>query len=480
MVPRADLVPREDLEVFQSKLDALPEKINEKRKLLESVESQLVQLYVHKKQLAEDIAQETKMLRAADARKKVLDTQNMLENLRRRVAKHNDKETLDELNARIDMQERELLEAEKNQGDFRYQVVPSELEDAMTRAREKLVEGKSTEQKLLMTIRESEQQRDIFTVEVQSLENQQAIWLSNSNIYRYTKEPHRLIEELRNNVTEQINAMHRFFPAGQTERLRLVLAQLPTMLAEIHNSVIVIGSLSERAKQYRNAFYQCCGLLYELIDFVDHDNFRSRISALLNDVNPKTARDAYQRNKIELKNAQEFDLRQYEQDVYARAKNAVTDWLQEVADDSIKRRTQALMNAISKGENDEKFDRPYYTQFLKDTLAAVKNPEDSDKRQQYRNTLRQIPDGKPATVRKIVGCGLVLLGVLIFAASAVASCLSLGVAAPISIAGMVGGGLLVVSGVGLFASGCGRGNYKKGEALQSSLEKTAKTLKKLN
>lgn len=482
MVLRVEPVEQEHLEALQTQLVRLPDKILEKSQLLASIERDLTRLHTHKDQLAADIEQAKQTERAASARKIVLETQDMLQQLRDRKATHPDAASQVALDATIEFQELELLAAEKAQGACQLIVSRPELEQVINQASQTRQEYEKTQRELSNTIREKERERDALGIELVGLENSRARLSANTNVMRFTEEPHKLIETLQNQVAEQINAIHKLFPAGQPERLRLVLAQLPDRLRDIYNRVPAIGLPAERAEQYRQGFYQCCGLLYEAVEFADHDNFRQRMTGLLKGyiIRRDAALQAYQKNKIDIQSAEVFDLKQYEQDAYANAAKALTDWLQgEEEDTSLKRRTQALMNAISSSENEEKFDRHYYTLFLKATLAAVANPSDQDKRDQYRSMLREMPDGKPSTVRKIVGCGLVLLGVLIFAASAVAKCLTLGIAAPITFAGMAAGGALVATGVGLFASGCARGKYKKAQALAVSLEKTAQAQKKL-
>lgn len=480
MVLRVEPVERHDLEAWLQELDNLPGRILQKKSLLSSVEAQLLQLHQHKSSVANDIEVAKKKGRAADARQRVLETRNMIEQLRGRKEKHaTDSQTLDALDAAIKVQELQLLEAEKDQDDFKNTIDLPALENARKKAQADLQERRQENQRVSDAIKEHENERGRVEEEIKVLEARQSALLANPTVSRFSYEPHLLIATLREDVDKQIATFKQLFPAGQSEPLRLVLAQLPGMLEQIHLAVPGIGIPAERVKQYRQAFYECCGLLYAMMDFATHDNFRERMKALLErySINEAQVREAYEKNKLALKTAQEFDFAQYERDEYAKAKSQLTGWLAQAEEGSLKRRATALVDAITADEGDSNFDRPYYTQFLKDTVEAVKAPEDKDKRAQYRNTLRSIPDGKPSTWRKIAGCGLVLLGVLIFAGSAVAKCLSLGVAAPITIAGMVGGGLLVVAGIGLFASGCSRGNHKKGFALQESLEKSAKKMK---
>ena len=479
MVLRVVPVEGKDLQAWLDELDGLPEKITEKDNLLKATQKQLARLHQEATQVADDIAEAIKIEKEVNARLTVLKAEENLALLQGRKADHSDSAGRGAIDANIQAQESSLREAKKQQGSFANVFVLPMLEDARTRAKESFLERTAQKEKLQQAIREEEASRDKLASELQALQARYELFQANPMVSRFSKEPYKLTEKLINDVEMQISVLKQLFPAGQSERLRLVLAQLPSLLRQIYQRAPGVGTLAEQTKQYRQAYYECCGLLYDVYDSVDHANFRDRLKSLVEStgVSKADARNAYEKNKLAFQTAAEFGLEQHERDEYANAKSQLTNWLAQAEEGSLKRRATALVEAIGNGENDRKFDRPFYTQFLKTTLEAAKAPDNREKRNQYRNTLQEIPDGKPSTKRKILGCGLVLLGVFVFAASAVVKCLSLGVASPITLAGMIGGGLLVASGIGLFASGCGRGNYKKGLALQESLEKNAKKMK---
>jgi predicted nucleic acid-binding Zn-ribbon protein len=300
--------------------------------------------------------------------------------------------------------------------------------------------------------------------------------LGNQYLLKLRDQPEMLVNEITGMIRSRFADYEAAHPANQGEAIRICLAETVGKLG------IIYGMPVDSDEAARKKYYQLCGLLWEILDRVDAETslgLADEIMAILhyhpiNDaearneyhlfrkVNPELLRDMTAADLVNMQYA-EYDAAYQNLNAALAAVPADTSkaWrdLRECGQEVLTSINSHKLKAVDKG--DPHFDIKFHTTVLNKTAQLVNEPGNQQLQREYHNLTEHNQDGKPSLAKKICGGMLMFLGAALLVASVVANVLSVGVSTPLSCAGIVGGSVMLLTGMGLFGWGMQKGTSRK-------------------
>ncbi len=277
-------------------------------------------------------------------------------------------------------------------------------------------------------------------------------------------------------------------PADQPENIRICLAET------IGKLDVISAMPAADAATARNKYYHLCGMLWTLLDRVDSNaNLAREMIAILRDhsldseetkeaysalkkLNPDLMRDMTSADLVYMQYAQYDAAYKYLQDTLEFMPNNVAKPWMDMCHRAHEVMTSVNVRKLKAVENGEpEFDVKYHTSILHKTADLIRDPGNQQLQQEYHQLIEHNKDGKPSLAKKICGAMLMFLGAVVVAASVALKVVSVGIAAPLTVAGMIGGGVIFAAGLGLFGWGMRKGTSKKMDNFEKSVMRAGAT-----
>ena len=313
--------------------------------------------------------------------------------------------------------------------------------------------------------------------------------------------PIELIYLLGDAMKQSFSLFDFEFPDTQSYIVRKCLCQIDLRI----NYLMQAANREPRAEAAQFIYYQLYGMLadmeYILFDTQQNPSnqaFQLRVQTLLDQISihrtrpefilKNQCRKAYGELKnlrIELFQPKTDEYFQYiEAEQYEAAYKKLTDLLvvlsynnKNMIEKPITDLLQNMEHTLAKLSPEKKQQQfKYFTIILNKTCALVNiNLGDHTVEEKmatlknYHVLISRCKIGASKTARKIIGAMVTLFGILLSAASVMAKVITLGIPTPFSISGIIAGGAVTLTGIGLFKMGMQKGIAKNLYQLEKGL-----------
>jgi len=312
--------------------------------------------------------------------------------------------------------------------------------------------------------------------------------LGNQFMVKLRDQPDALVNEIAEEIRTCIANYEKANPADQSENIRICLAETMSKLD------VILAMPAADAAAARNKYYYLCGMLCAMVEKMDvnatlaqqmiaiwrnHPLDSEEAKALyytLKNVNPDLMRDMTSADLVYMQYAQYDAAYKYLQDTLEfMPNNAAKPWI-EMCHRAHEVMTAVNVRKLKAVENGEpEFDVKYHTNVLHKTADLIRDPGNQQLQQEYHQLTEHNKDGKPSLAKKICGAMLMFLGAAMIVASVVLKVVSVGVAVPLTVAGMVGGGFVFAAGLGLFGWGMRKGTSGKMDNFEKAVTRAGVT-----
>lgn len=331
--------------------------------------------------------------------------------------------------------------------------------------------------------------RELINLEKQNISKLDTRHQSNLKkdfLFRLTQHPEQLVFELHRRVSEIIQEYEDNHIDDKDKGVRLCLAEYALKIPFLM-SFPVTNSLDN----WQQRFYELYGLLLNIFGKAIQTKLSVQIYRVLNEYPIDYSDATHEYNHIrqqflgQLHDMDEYELDQHEHVLYQNAFHSFNQIYSNLPNNAPKdaRDLYAKAKSVIDLINEQKitadkkdsgqFDLKFHTTIIKKTTFLMQNPTDNKLRKEYKNFIALNNDGQPSVAKKVIGAIMIFLGAVLLAVSVAAKIVSIGISAPISIAGMAAGGALIVSGIGLFAHGRQKGLAKGYEDFSNATQKAS-------
>lgn len=343
-------------------------------------------------------------------------------------------------------------------GDFRQRRIPLVMQkdplQIQINEQQQRVEFEENAKKLLM-LRQQELESDSFLMK--------ALYHSND-----------LFDELAKKTIHDFQQYDDFYPAGQSEKVRICLRELKIKLQTIQHPSYAPSSQESKLDQQH--YLQLCGLLWEMLDYLKKDKWQKfvhYIVVILEDINldEEECREAYR--KLNLSFITSSELHDIEEAEQKTAYEVFEKKLQPLyASGNFKKVCDSGLELLKHADNHP--DIKFSTVVLQKAAKLREDPMNEKLRQEFSSLAEHDQYGRSHLGKKMGGAILAFLGAVVLASAVLAEYFSFGFASGITLPVMVGGVVLSVVGIGIFANGRQKGLAKAiakySQAKESELE----------
>lgn len=339
-------------------------------------------------------------------------------------------------------------------------------------------------------IRKLNSKKDHYHAELTRMVHQLKDIANDSFAKKLIRNPDELYGEMVARIHDQIAVYEIEHPAKQSLCARMALADLQQQLSSIASGTSLPNHTFSGSTPQLQRYYRLSGLLWKLHQRTKGEDaiFARQLEAMLGEkaVDPTEANKEYelfqQTLGRQLQAITPNGLRAAEKSAYDTAADSLKEILEQEShypDPEVKALYQTarkVMNtfnheatAAAKQRNDN-FDLKYHTRILNKVTNIVNNPADKGLLAECKTLCSHHTRGKPSLCKKVTGAIMAFIGAAAIAAGVCLSITSPGLAAPLTIGLIAGGGTLVTSGFGLFYHGRTKDDVKRLRAFQQAAE----------
>lgn len=318
---------------------------------------------------------------------------------------------------------------------------------------------------------------------IQHHQSRQAQLQSNQFLMKLYDSPQILFKALSESLIARCEEYDETHPAGQSVEVRICLAELKN---KIHSIQFQQAEGAQNNSVNKRQYYQLCGLVHDMANRVqanpENHLFLAEITASLGQEVLEKSVCLTEYNTLHLETMSQEQLHTYEENEYEKEKENFKQALETAGShglEDLHRKGNLLCDGIehSKQEAPREGQPPkdvkYLTATLKRAAVLASKPEDVRSPFRFHNLIKYSHDGKPRLGLKLLGLAVGFLGAVLVVASIAAKIMTLGVSTPLSTAGIVVGGAMMLAGIGIFRKGMRSGFSKQ----QVDFEQEAKRRK---
>jgi hypothetical protein len=318
---------------------------------------------------------------------------------------------------------------------------------------------------------------------MQELQEQLAKLKENHFLMKLVNHPDLLFNELvlslrmyivKNPHTQNLFSFEDFQPANQTVEARAHLANLETVIRSIesyHPEGVDANNLILQRRQY----YQLLGFVHTMIAELASDSANKLLIEKLQSALGRYGLDQAvcrtEFSQLNLPRLSQPTLFDEEEQAFNAAKSDFESALNQahhVGFEALKTQGDKLIKSVCEAKTSleqsgvHTKDIKYLTTTLRRATALTKKPDDTNLQFHFKHLIQFNHQGQPSVAKKLAGVMMSFLGVALIGASVAAKVLTLGLATPITTAGIVAGSALVLGGLGLFKKGM-RSDFSKSQ-----------------